>query len=353
MKILITGGAGFIGTHLAVRLKEQYNSSIIIAFDNLSRRGSELNLSRLRNRGINFIHGDVRNREDISKLPKFDVLIDCAAEPSVLAGITSSAIGCIQTNIIGTAHMLELVQKNNAAIIFMSTSRVYPMETLAQLKITEEKTRFKLDAEQTTIGASELGVSEQFPLNGIRSLYGTTKLASEYLIQEYRASHKIKTVINRCSVVTGPGQMGKTDQGFIALWVARHIYSKPIHYIGFGGEGKQVRDILHVDDLFKLINLQIQQINKFDGKAFNIGGGTENSISLQELTQLCENTIGEKIEIVKDKTTRQNDLPIYITDNSAITKHCGWKPSKKPSEIIADMVFWIKTNEKELYPYFN
>ena len=130
MKILITGGAGFVGSNLAIKLKERHPLFEIIAFDNLKRRGSELNLPRFNEKNIEFIHGDVRNPEDFEEINGFDLLIECSAEPSVLAGINSSPKYLFNTNLIGTINCLEEVRKNKAKIIFLSTSRIYPIEKI-------------------------------------------------------------------------------------------------------------------------------------------------------------------------------------------------------------------------------
>ena len=224
MKVLITGGAGFVGSNLACFLKREFRSWKVVSFDNLHRRGSELNLPRLKDAGVSFVHGDIRNKEDLQQVGNFDLLIECSAEPSVLAGYDESPEYLINTNLMGTINCLEKCRLTKADVIFLSTSRVYPMDLINNLKYDEDETRFELASRQEIAGVSEYGFSEELSLNGIRSLYGGTKLCSEIILQEYTAVYGIRGIINRCGVLTGPWQMGKIDQGFVALWVARHLW---------------------------------------------------------------------------------------------------------------------------------
>ena len=195
--ILVTGGAGFVGSNLSIKLKADYPSSRVIALDNLKRRGSELNIPRLRSNNVEFIHGDIRNKEDIEQIGQFDLMIECSAEPSVLAGYNESPAYLINTNLVGTINCLEAIRKNKADIIFLSTSRVYPVDALNQLPYDERETRFDLTKKSKTTGVSVEGISESFTLNGPRSLYGATKLASEILLTEYVDMYGIHGIINR------------------------------------------------------------------------------------------------------------------------------------------------------------
>jgi CDP-paratose 2-epimerase len=347
-KILITGGAGFVGSNLAMLLKEKYPESKIICFDNLKRRGSELNLKRFKEKGIEFIHGDIRNKEDFEQISNFDVMIECSAEPSVMAGINSSPSYLLNTNLMGTINCLEEVRKKNAKIIFLSTSRVYPMDLINSINFKETKTRFEIIKEQNIKGVSIEGISEEFPLNKARSLYGATKLCSELLMMEYSNLYGLKSIINRCGVITGPWQMGKVDQGVVALWVAKHIFKQDLSYIGYGGNGKQVRDFFNVSDLFELIDIQINNFEKFNDLVYNVGGGKENSFSLQELTKICEEVTGNKINIKSILETRTADLKWYITDSSKIKKISGWILKKDLKQTVKEIYDWINLNKDYL-----
>ncbi|MEH2198983.1 NAD-dependent epimerase/dehydratase family protein [Nostoc sp.] len=339
--ILILGGAGFVGSSLAINLKNHHSQWKIICFDNLRRRGSELNLPRLKNLGIAFIHGDIRSSSDLNPgMFNVDTIIDCSAEPSVLAGFASPQY-VLETNLIGTINVLELARQIQARLLFLSTSRVYPIETLKSINLVELTTRFSIAVEQTIPGVSHFGIAEEFPLQSYRSLYGTTKLASEMLIEEYRQAYDIQAIVNRCGVITGPWQMGKVDQGVFVLWLAAHHFEKSLSYIGYGGTGKQVRDLLHIEDLLHLINYQLEHFSELDGDVLNVGGGADNSLSLLETTRLCEAITGKSIAIASEETARQGDIPIYITDSSKIISKTGWKPMMNPERTLKDIYDWI------------
>lgn len=346
--ILITGGAGFVGSSLAIQLKKNYPSYRILALDSLKRRGSELNLSRLKESGIEFFHGDIRNPEDFNALPPVHMIIEASAEPSVLAGINEPPSYVINTNLLGTVNCLNYAVKNKSDVIFLSTSRVYPIEKIEQIAFEENETRFVVSPHQILEGISENGLSEKFPLEGYRSIYGATKLCSELLIEEYNQFYGLKTVINRCGVLTGAWQMGKVDQGVVVLWLARHFWKQSLGYFGYGGMGKQVRDVLHVSDLYRLIDFQIHNIDELNNQTFNVGGGRNLSISLCELTELCRNITGNEVSIQSVKENRQADIRIYVTDNAKVTAATGWIPEITVREILEDIYIWLKNNENSL-----
>ncbi len=350
MKILITGGAGFVGSNLAIELKKNNKDSEVVALDNLRRRGSELNISRLKKNGVEFVHGDIRNKEDFEGAGKADIIIECSAEPSALAGFNSSPDYLLNTNLLGTINCLEYARKNGSDFIFLSTSRVYPFRVINNLNYIETPTRFELSDEQDIQGISSKGITEVFPLNGSRTLYGATKLASELIIQEYIEMYGLRGVINRCGAIAGSWQMGKVDQGFAVLWAAKHHYNQSLNYIGYGGKGKQVRDIIHVNDLYRLLEIQINDIASFNGEIYNVGGGLENSISLFELTKLCQKDTGNKIPIRSINDDRAGDIRIYITDNRKISEKTGWKPEITVEQTIEEICNWIKGNSELLRP---
>jgi CDP-paratose 2-epimerase len=350
MKILITGGAGFVGSALGISLKTNYPDYEVFALDNLKRRGSELNLSRLKTHGVEFIHGDIRNKEDFDTIPPVDFVIEASAEPSVLAGLEGTPDYLINTNLVGTINCLNYARKHSAGFIFLSTSRVYPIKTIEKLNFVEENTRFSLADEQSVPGVSSKGIGEDFPLNGARSLYGTTKLASELIIQEYNEFYNLKTVINRCGVITGPWQMGKVDQGVMVLWVAKHYFRQKLGYFGYGGTGKQMRDMLHVADLYRLVDWQLHHIDQVNGEILNAGGGLQSSASLQELTKICEEVTGNVIPIQVVPETRTADIRLYLTDNTKVTALTGWKPEIGIRQIVEEIAAWLAANEADLAP---
>ncbi len=347
-RLLITGGCGFIGSSLAWNFKKKYESVKVSVLDNLRRRGSELNISILKKAGVEFIHGDIRNIDDLREAGDFDCLIECSAEPSVLTGYGSTPRYAIDTNLSGTVNCLETARERDADFIFLSTSRVYPYELLSRLNIVECQTRFELDGMQTVPGASDSGISEEFPIAGPRSLYGATKLASELLITEYESMYGMRAVVNRCGLVAGPGQFGKVDQGVVTLWLARHYWRQELEYIGFDGSGKQVRDILHVRDLFDLVDLEVAEIEKYKGNTYNVGGGKECSLSLLEMTQVCEKLTGNRVDIGRHSKERPADIPVYISDISKVTRETGWRPRFAPEDVFEEVHEWIRVNEQDL-----
>ncbi|MBF0538207.1 MAG: NAD-dependent epimerase/dehydratase family protein [Nitrospirae bacterium] len=349
-RMLITGGCGFVGSALAISFRRNYPQLTVIALDNLRRRGSELSVARLKRWGVEFVHGDIRNTEDINGIGNVDAILECSAEPSVLAGYNSSPEYLVNTNLIGTINCLELARRgaHPTTFIFLSTSRVYPIKTINQLNIEETETRFELSDQQDIPGASRSGLSERFPLEGVRSLYGATKLASELILQEYVDIYGIKGVVNRCGVLTGPWQFGKVDQGVIVHWVARHFWRQRLAYFGFGAQGKQVRDILHVDDLYSLIDTQIRDIDLHVGQTYNVGGGRDISLSLKELTTLCQRFTGNSVEIDAIIQDRVADIPIYLTDHSKVTTATGWHPKRSPEDIVQEIAMWLREYEDTL-----
>lgn len=347
---MITGGCGFIGSNLAILLKVKYPGYNIITLDNLKRRGSELNISRLKDAGIQFIHGDIRNPEDLNLDIQPDYIIDAAAEPSVMAGIGATLNYVINTNLNGTINTLELAARTKAKFIFLSTSRVYPISYLDQINYTESETRFLLSEIQQLQGITKNGIREDFPLDKARSVYGSTKLASELIIEEFREFFDVDYVINRCGVIAGPYQMGKVDQGVITLWVARHYWKQDVSYFGYNGTGKQVRDVLHVEDLFRLVDHEIHNFDQVKGQVFNAGGGLFSSTSLKELTALCAAVTGNTVGENAVAETRKGDIPLYITDNTKIQNTTGWQPQKNMITVVTDIFEWINKNEKFLKP---
>lgn len=346
MRILITGGAGFIGSSLALHLNNIMAGAEIVCMDNLYRRGSELNLPRLRHRGIRFVHGDIRLATDFPE-GQFDFLVECSAEPSVLAGLNGSPDYLFQTNVIGSYNCLEAARRNGARLIFLSTSRIYPVATLERHPWVELETRFAW-LDNNAPGISSRGVSESVPLFGARSLYGCTKLSAEHLIEEYRAMYGLKAVVNRCGVVAGPWQFGKVDQGVIALWVMAHVFGKSLSNIGYGGAGKQVRDVLHIQDLCDLIALQISQFDEWEGWCGNVAGGIQNSISLRELTDVCREVSGANVHIQSVSQTRPFDLRLFVADCAQLFARTSWRPCRDVWCTVKDTSDWVHKHRDQL-----
>ncbi len=345
MRVLVTGGAGFIGGNLAIGLRARHPDWEVRALDNLRRRGGELNLPRLRAAGVEFVHGDVRLLDDLLSVGELDALVECSAEPSVLAGYDGSPDYVIGANLIGAYNCLELARRREAQVVFLSTSRVYPIAPLESLTLIESDTRFELNEDQPFPGVSRAGIAEDFPLAGARSLYGTTKLSAELLIEEYRAAYGLRAVIDRCGVIAGPWQMGKVDQGVFTYWMLAHHFARPLRYIGFGAAGKQVRDLLHVEDLIELIERQLAEPAAWDGVTVNVGGGRDGSLSLRETTALCAEITGNTVEVEASDEERPGDVAVYISDCRKLFGLTDWRPRRDPRTILADIHAWIVANE--------
>jgi CDP-paratose 2-epimerase len=348
-RILVTGGAGFVGSAISFELKRLFPGADIVAFDNLRRRGSELNIPRLSAAGIRFVHGDVRQPSDLEAVPA-DLIVECSAEPSAQAGYAGSPDYVVQTNLLGCYNCLRLASHTKADFVFLSTSRVYPAATLNSLCFRETSTRFEWLDQQHVPGACALGIGETLPTAGARSIYGMTKLAAELMIEEFADVFGLRYAINRCGLIAGPWQMGKVDQGVVTLWLAAHYFGRPLRYVGFGGEGKQVRDILHVSDLAELVGVQAERMEQFNGLTLNVGGGLDFSLSLREMTCACEELTGKKIEIGSESAERRSDLRIYVTDHRKIESLCGWKPARSPKAVFEDTLKWIQENQEQVGP---
>jgi CDP-paratose 2-epimerase len=334
--VLVTGGSGFVGANLCVGLVERHPDWRITAFDNLRRRGSELNLPRLRAAGVRFVHGDVRSAGDLLAVARVDAIVECSAEPSALAGVDESPDYVVQSNLVGAYCCLELARRDEAQLIFISTSRVYPYGALNALAYREAVTRFELDGP---------GVSETFPLEGPRTLYGATKLAAEHLVIEYAAVLGLPMVVDRCGVIAGPWQMGKVDQGVFTYWVLAHRAGRPLRYIGFGGEGKQVRDLLHVEDLVELIDRQLASPEDWAGRTLNVGGGRAVSLSLRETTEICRELTGRAVPVAAAGEDRPGDVRVYLTDASRLYALTDWRPRRGAAETLADIAAWVSDHE--------
>jgi CDP-paratose 2-epimerase len=347
--IWVTGGAGFAGSSLAIYLKRLWPGTEVVVLDNLRRRGSELNLARLKAAGIVFMHADIRCLEDLTTAsPQPELILECSAEPSVLAGYGGSPEYLIHTNLTGCFHCLEIARRNGADFLFVSTSRVYPVRLINQLCYTESETRFELTRGQRIAGASEHGVAEEFPLEGTRSLYGMTKLAAEMMIEEYSEAYGFRYIIDRCGLLTGPWQMAKSDQGVIAQWMAWHHFGRPLRYIGFGGSGKQVRDFLHIDDFCELVADQITHFDAYHGRRWNVGGGVANSLSLREATDLCSRIAGRAQQVASSSEERPADIRIYVTDHRRVSAVNNWSPKRNAEQTLTDIYDWIRAEEETL-----
>ncbi len=349
MTILITGSAGFVGSKIVEFFRESDKDITLIGIDNLSRRGSEYNLPLLKELNCHFYCGDIRNKEDIDELPKVDWIIDCAANPSVLAGLNGGTLPLINNNLVGSVYLLEKCKRDAAGFIMLSTSRVYSINALNNISLNTTTDTFAINPDQDfQIGFSVDGVAENFSTEAPVSLYGATKLASEILALEYHYTFGFPVWINRCGVIAGPGQFGKIDQGIFSFWVYQYLLNKPLSYIGFGGTGLQARDLFHPYDVFTMIQKQMYEPIEASPKVLNIGGGSNNTYSLAQLDAFCKEHISKTKTINSVLENRGFDIPLYITDYSKATSIWGWKPSIGKEEILHQILAYASDNIKHI-----
>ncbi len=341
MKILITGGCGFVGSNIAIFLKKKLKNSLIYSLDNLYRKGSKVNAQRLKGKGIKNFKIDIANYNQIIRLKKFDLIIDCCAEPAIEAS-SKDPERVFKTNLIGTFNILRKCAKDKTNIIFLSSSRVYSIQSLRNLVNSLNLVKPLKNNKK---------INENFETELPSSLYGFSKLSSEKLIREFSYMYKISYLINRFGVIAGPWQFGKQDQGFVPLWVAKHLFKSKLSYIGFGGKGNQKRDVIHIDDVCEIILIQIKKMRKIFNETFNIGGGVKNTISLKQLTEKCERLTKNKLVIGKLEKTSMFDIPTYISDNDKIRKFYKWKPKKSIDNVLYDIYKWLEKN-KNIRKYF-
>ena len=339
MNLLITGVCGFVGSALAESLLERIEGLSICGIDNLMRPGSEMNRSHLRKLGVQFIHGDIRTASDFEAVPKVDWVIDAAANPSVLAGLAG---GCtsrqlLEHNLASLIHILEYCKRHEAGLLLLSSSRVYSIPALTALPLRDCGQAFELDdSHPLPTGVSANGVGPGFSTQAPVSLYGSTKLACEVLALEYGEAFGFPVWINRCGVMAGAGQFGTPDQGIFAFWVNAHLRRRPLKYIGFDGQGKQVRDALSPSDLAELLGEQMRTGRKGGDRIYTVGGGPANAMSLCQLNAWCDARFGSH-KPTSDLRPRPYDIPWVIMDKSDAEQDFGWRPSDSLDDILGQI----------------
>jgi CDP-paratose 2-epimerase len=350
MRILITGICGYVGSRFAQRFAELLPGVEIVGIDNLSRRGSETNSGPLRKIGARVYHGDLRLASDVRVLPDADWVVDCAANPAVLSGLTAAS-GCspqqlAEHNLVGTLNVLEYCRERHAGLVLLSSSRVYSIDALCRIPLRESATRFEVATPVSSDlrGFSAEGVAEDFSTAAPISLYGGTKLASEIMALEYASAFKFPLWINRCGVIGGPGQLGKIDQGIFSYWVYCCALNRPLRYIGFCGGGKQVRDCILAEDVADLVLKQIQAPDRHVPRVLNVGGGLAGAMSLLELTNRCEEHFGRKIAVSSSEESRPYDIAYYVTDIRRVKEAWGWQPTCTAPELVARLCHWTREN---------
>jgi CDP-paratose 2-epimerase len=339
MKILITGICGFVGSALAEGVSERVEGLTIIGIDNLMRPGSESNRARLKRMGAEYVHGDIRLASDFEALPKADWVVDAAANPSVLAGVTGTSCSrqLFEHNLASLVNVVEYCKRSGAGLSMLSSSRVYSISSLASLPVKVEKCAFVLDASKPLPrGVSARGISPDFSTAAPVSLYGSTKLASEVVALEYGAAFGFPVWINRCGVLTGAGQFGTPDQGIFSYWLNAHSRRRPLRYIGFEGTGHQMRDAFHPSDLAELLVAQMRTARGEGRRIYTAGGGPKNAMSLAQLNAWCDGRFGQHPPIA-DTRPRPYDVPWVVMDSSDAQQDFGWEPKRKLSTVLEEI----------------
>lgn len=346
MKILVTGACGFIGSAL-IRAWLEDTEHEFIGLDNLMRSGSEVNRLALKRLGVRVVHGDLRCASDLEVLPPVDVVIEAAANSSVLAGVDGRASSrqVVEHNLLGTVNMLEYCRRYSTTFVLLSTSRVYSIPPLAALPLQVRQGAFDPDAAATLPpGLTASGVREDFSTAPPVSLYGATKLAGEQLALEYAEAYGFPVWINRCGVLAGAGQFGRPDQGIFSYWINSWLRRRPLSYIGFDGLGHQVRDCLHPCDLVPLLDQQIGSGIADRPRVVNVGGGRPSAISLCQLSEWCRERFGDHL-VTSRPEARRFDLPWVVLDASLAREVWAWKPSRRTVDILDEIA-----RHAELHP---
>jgi CDP-paratose 2-epimerase len=339
MKVLITGICGFVGSTLAETLLDRVEGITIAGIDNLMRTGSETNRSRLRRLGVQVIHSDLRAASDFENLPRVDCVIDAAANPSVVAGIQQgfSSRQLFEHNLAGLVNILEYCKVHKPMLVLLSSSRVYSIPVLSALPLRERNDAFQLDdSKQLPCGVSSRGIGVEFSTAPPVSLYGSMKLASESVSLEYGAAFGFPVWVDRCGVLAGAGQFGTPDQGIFSYWINSHLRRRPLRYLGFSGTGKQVRDVLHPNDLSALLERQIRSTRNNGQRVYTVGGGAQSSMSLANLNHWCDQRFGPYAP-ERDGTSRPYDVPWVVMDNHDVERDFGWRPQLTVTTILDEI----------------
>jgi CDP-paratose 2-epimerase len=340
MKTLITGGAGFIGTNTADRLLGEGHEVIIV--DDLSRRGSERNLEWLRERHGDFAFHqiDIRKFDALRKVFQdhrtLDLVLHFAAQVAVTSSVTDPRTD-FEINALGTLNVLEAVRElgTHPAVLYTSTNKVYG--ALSQLEVVEDETRYRY-------ADLPRGVTEMTPLD-FYSPYGCSKGAADQYVRDYHRIYGMRTIVFRNSCIYGTRQFGIEDQGWLAWFVIAAVKGSPITIYG---NGKQVRDLLYIDDLVEAMLSAYARIDTTQGQVYNMGGGAENSVSIWlEIEPILCALLGSEIP-VSYEDWRPGDQPIYISDTSKAHSHFDWQPKTGVNEGMRLLFEWVR-NHKELF----
>ena len=337
MNILVTGGAGFIGCHTCAKFAESGDQ--VTVFDNLSRRGTRSNAEWLREKypEIHVYQGDVRNFSDLEgcfqERGPFEAVIHLAAQVAVTTSVTNPRED-FEINALGSFNVLEAARKQATppVILYASTNKVYG--GMEGVKVDQDEVRYRYRDFPS-------GIPVTHPLD-FHSPYGCSKGAADQYTRDYARIYGIPTVVFRQSCIYGTRQFGIEDQGWVAWFVIAALFERPITIYG---DGKQVRDVLYVDDLIAAYCAAIERREEVAGRVYNIGGGPDFSLAIwTEFGPMVEELIGRKIPIQHDDW-RPGDQPIYISDISKARKDLDWEPMVKPSDGVEKLFNWVQDNQ--------
>lgn len=334
MKLFITGGAGFIGCNSADYFLQQGHD--VIVFDNLSRKGGPANLDWLRKRygeRLQFVSGDIREYESLAaSIGGADAVLHLASQVAVTTSVENPRED-FEINALGTFNVLEAVRHEcpQAAVLYASTNKVYGGMAGAKVKLQNGRYSYT-DYPQ--------GISETFPLD-FHSPYGCSKGAGDQYMLDYARIYGLKTVVFRQSCIYGRRQFGIEDQGWVAHFVIATVLNRAISIYG---DGKQVRDLLHVRDLVRAYEQAIQNIDALQGDVFNVGGGIDNTLSIwTEFGPLLASLAGHEVPVTR-AAWRPGDQRVFIADIDKISRKLGWRPTISPQQGIRDLYEWVSAN---------
>lgn len=330
--ILITGGAGFIGTNVARNYLRQGEAVHIL--DNLSRPGVEQNILDLqRDFGarVQFTRADLRDRDEVEKaVASASAVYHLAAQVAVTTSL-EDPLHDLATNLVGTVHVLEAIRRSAAQppVLFTSTNKVYGH--LAGVPLTKRSSRY--EPEDAVLARS--GAGEDQPLEFL-SPYGCSKGSADQYVLDYARSYGLRATVFRMSCIYGPHQLGSEDQGWVAHFLRQAMKGEPITIYG---DGKQVRDLLFVEDLVRAMRTALETMSVSGGEAFNLGGGFENSTSLLELLDEIKQLTGNPVD-VDWGPERLADQKWYVADTRKIRALLGWSPSVSIREGLRALRDW-------------
>ncbi len=334
MKIFITGGAGFIGINSADHFLRQGHE--VTLFDNLSRVGGPANVAWLRQRhktGIQFIQADIRDYTALADaIGGADVALHLASQVAVTTSVQNPRED-FEINALGTFNVLEAVRHHcpEAAVLYASTNKVYG--GMEDVSIVERETRYAyVDFPH--------GIAETTPLD-FHSPYGCSKGAGDQYMIDYARIYGLRTLVFRQSCIYGRRQFGVEDQGWVAHFVIAAIRNRPISIYG---DGKQIRDLLHVSDLIRAYEMGIEKIDELRGQAFNVGGGPANTLSIwAEFGPLLAELAGHEIPVTQGNW-RPGDQRVFVADIRKAQVKLDWQPTISPADGIRDLFEWVAAN---------